>query len=135
MEFETSMENSTSLRIAAAECESCSPDPHVLAGFQQAVRAIAGKWKLDILSRLMDGPLRFGELRRSMAGITQHMLTAQLRELERDGLVRRTVFRGHPQQRVEYELTAAAYGLPPVFRALLEWSRQYRNAPHDSGTG
>jgi DNA-binding HxlR family transcriptional regulator len=111
-------------QVDVAECESCSLDPSVLTGFQKAVRSIAGKWKLEILFRLMDGALRFGELRRSIPDVTQHMLTAQLRELERDGLVTRTVFETLPQ-RVEYELTDAAYGLLPTFRTLLEWSKQY----------
>lgn len=94
MEFETSMENNTSQYFDADACAGCSPDPKVLARFQKAVRAIAGKWKLEILFALMDGPKRFGELRRSLGGVTQHMLTTQLRELEHDGLVLRTTFPG-----------------------------------------
>jgi DNA-binding HxlR family transcriptional regulator len=76
----------------------------------------------------MDGATRFGELRRSLAGITQHMLTVQLRELENDGLVLRTAFAEKPL-RVEYELTDAAYGLLPAFRELLNWSKLYGLAP------
>jgi DNA-binding HxlR family transcriptional regulator len=106
-------------------CERCAPDPAILSAFQCAVRSISGKWKLEILFHLMDGPLRFGALRRAIGGVTQHMLTAQLRELEQDGLVLRTEFAG-ATMRVEYELTDAAYGLLPTFRALLAWSEQYR---------
>jgi DNA-binding HxlR family transcriptional regulator len=65
----------------------------------------------------MEGPVRFGRLRRAIGGITQHMLTAQLREFEHDGLLLRRAFAGVPL--VEYELTDAAYGLLPTFRALL----------------
>jgi hypothetical protein len=57
----------------------------LLTDFKRAIHAIGGKWKLEILFALMNGALRFGALRRSVAGITQHMLTTQLRELEQDG--------------------------------------------------
>lgn len=130
MEFETGMENNTSQYFDATACAGCSPDPGVLAEFQKAVRAISGKWKLEILFTLMDGPKRFGELRRSLSGVTQHMLTTQLRELEHDGLVLRTTFPG-AQLRVDYELTDAAWGLLPVFRALLCWSKQHKERAVD----
>ncbi len=124
------MENRTGPYFDAAACTGCSPDPKMLAQFQKAVRAIAGKWKLEILFALMDGAKRFGELRRSLGGVTQHMLTAQLRELEHDGLVVRTAFPGK-QLRVDYELTDAAWGLLPVFRALLSWSEHYKKCAID----
>ncbi|MCI4592097.1 helix-turn-helix transcriptional regulator [Sphingobium sp. BYY-5] len=63
---------------------------------------------------------RFGELRKAIPGITQHMLTAQLRELEADGLISRTVFAEVPP-RVEYEMTAKARGLGPTMDALAAW--------------
>jgi DNA-binding HxlR family transcriptional regulator len=56
------------------------------------MRAISGKWKLSILWSLSPSPLRFGELRRAIPGITQNMLTHQLRELEEDGFIKRTVY-------------------------------------------
>ena len=126
MEFETGMDNKTSELIDEPECTRCAPGPAVLGEFRRAIRCIAGKWKLEIVFALMNGPVRFGRLRRSLEGITQHMLTAQLRELERDGLVLRTAFAEVPQ-RVEYELTDAAYGLLPTLRTLLDWSQQYRS--------
>jgi DNA-binding HxlR family transcriptional regulator len=124
MKFETGMENNTTADIDELECAGCAPDPVILADFQRSIHAISGKWKLEILFTLMNGATRFGALRRSLAGITQHMLTVQLRELEHDGLVLRTAFAGKPL-RVEYELTDAAYGLLPAFRELLSWSKQY----------
>ena len=63
----------------------------MLDDFKHAIRAVAGKWKLEILFVLRNGAMRFGAVRRSLDGITQHMLTMQLRELEQDGLVSRTV--------------------------------------------
>jgi DNA-binding HxlR family transcriptional regulator len=129
MDFMTSMENQTTAARPASDaaCMACTPDPAMLATFQHAIRTLSGKWKLEILFRLMDGPVRFGRLRRAIDGITQHMLTAQLRELEQDGLVLRTAFAELPL-RVEYELTDAAYGLLPTFRALLAWSEQHRQS-------
>lgn len=126
----TSLENLTGPAPMADEapsaCECSGIDPVALAAFQRAIRTLSGKWKLEILFRLMDGPVRFGALRRAVGGgITQHMLSAQLRELERDGLVLRTAFEGRTP-RVDYELTDAAYGLLPTFRSLLAWSEQYR---------
>lgn len=82
---------------------------------------IGGKWKGVILYHLMrDGTLRFNELRRRLTGITQRMLTRQLRELEEDGLVRRTVFAEVPL-RVEYDLTDVGRSLEPVIAALKAW--------------
>lgn len=104
--------------------DSCTPSGAEISRFQHAVRTITGKWKIDIICALIDGPRRFGALRRELPGVTQHMLTAQLRELESSGLVLRTAH-AELTPRVEYELTDAGYGLIPTFRSLLEWSRQY----------
>jgi DNA-binding HxlR family transcriptional regulator len=104
------------------DCES--DGVKAVAEFRDALRTIAGKWKGEILWHLAKRTHRFGELRRAIPGITQHMLTAQLRELEADGLVKRTAYSEIPP-RVEYEVTAAAHALRPVFEALFEWSRQY----------
>jgi len=111
MDLMTSMENQTApaQRPSDAQCRDCRHDPAKLARFQHAIRTLSGKWKLEILFRLLDGPVRFGRLRRMVGGITQHMLTVQLRELKRDGLVVRTTFADVPL-RVEYELTDAACG-------------------------
>jgi DNA-binding HxlR family transcriptional regulator len=101
-----------------------NPNPIDIGQFQTAINAVVGKWKIEILCALMGGPRRFGELRRDLSGVTQHMLTAQLRDLERCGLVLRTAYAEIPP-RVEYELTEPAYALRPVCDALLEWSRHY----------
>ncbi|RQH06327.1 transcriptional regulator [Bradyrhizobium sp. RP6] len=108
------------------DCD-CSPDPALLGDFKRAIHALGGKWKLEILFTLMNGAVRFGALRRSIRGITQHMLTTQLRELEQDGLVSRIVLAEKPL-RVAYELTDAAYGLLPAFKEILSWSRLYGDA-------
>lgn len=113
------------LTMEMADCAGCRvPAPAEVRRFQAALRAITGKWKVEIICALVDGPRRFGELRRCLPGVTQHMLTAQLRELERDGLVLRTAHAEVPP-RVEYELTEAAYALEPVFEALVGWSGRH----------
>jgi DNA-binding HxlR family transcriptional regulator len=93
---------------------------------RRAFSIFSGKWKLEILWMLHGRVHRFGELKRAIPGITQHVLTTQLRELEADGLVSRQVFAEVPP-RVEYSLTAAARDLAPVMDALLTWYRRNRS--------
>jgi len=89
---------------------------------RQALAIFGGKWKLEILWLLSQRMYRFNELRRAIPGVTQHMLTMQLRELENDGLVRRTIYAEVPP-RVEYELTDETLRLRPVFEAMVEFTR------------
>jgi DNA-binding HxlR family transcriptional regulator len=96
----------------------------VQAQFRRAVGMISGRWKLEILYLLSHGTRRFGELKRGLPGITQHMLTAQLRALERDGLIRRTVYAEVPP-RVEYENTPAALRLRPIFVEIVKWAEEH----------
>ncbi|QOZ33288.1 transcriptional regulator [Bradyrhizobium sp. CCBAU 53421] len=121
--------NNTSELCDGGECESCPTDPDLLIEFKHAIHALGDKWKLEILFSLMNGGVRFGALRRALVPITQHMLTAQLRELERDGLVARKVLAEKPLQ-VEYGLTNSAWGLTPAFRELLAWSKLYGPRRH-----
>lgn len=91
---------------------------------RRAFALLSGKWKLEILWLLYQRVHRFGELRKAIPGITQHMLTAQLRELEADGLVSRTVFAEVPP-RVEYGITRKALALGPTMEALTAWWQKY----------
>lgn len=84
------------------------------------LQMVGGKWKPLILHRLSEGTLRFGQLQRIMPQVTQRVLTLQLRELERDGLITRTVFPEVPP-RVEYALTPPALKLLPILSALAQW--------------
>lgn len=90
-----------------------------------AVCKIGGRWKLFILSKLKDKKLRFSELKRSISGITERMLTLQLRELEKEGLIKRTVHAEVPP-RVDYELTEIARELIPIWDALNNWGGKHR---------
>ncbi|ELT98816.1 hypothetical protein CAPTEDRAFT_122160, partial [Capitella teleta] len=86
---------------------------------------IGGKWKGVILYKLLEsGCLRFSELKRRMPRITQRMLTLQLRSLEEDGLVIRTIYPEVPP-RVEYRLTVLGKTLQPVIDSLMKWGLLY----------
>ena len=89
------------------------------------VDIIGGKWKTVALYHLLPGPRRFSELQRRLPGVTQRMLTLQLRELEADGLVHREVYPQVPP-RVEYSLTALGQTLEPIILAMLSWGEMYR---------
>ena len=92
------------------------------------LRVIAGKWKPLILRELKSGSLRFGQLQRRIPQATQKVLTSQLRQLERDGLVQRSVFH-ETVLRTQYELTAYGRSLRPVLEELARWgSRHGRDA-------
>ena len=84
-----------------------------------SVELVGGKWKTSILLHLRDRTLRFGELQRAV-NISQKVLTQQLKELEKDGLVRRRVYAEVPP-RVEYSLSAYGQTLRPVLEALHAW--------------
>jgi len=91
---------------------------------EAALEALGGKWKGLILFHLRDGTRRFNELRRLIPGITQRTLTRQLRELERDRIVERTVYPEIPPK-VEYALTDFGKTLIPVLEALHAWGQRY----------
>jgi len=92
---------------------------------------IGGKWKGVILYHLLEETLRFNELRRIMPEITQRMLTKQLRELETDGLISRTVYPEVPP-RVEYSMTDYGRTLAPVVKALRAWGIEHLDTKHGS---
>lgn len=85
---------------------------------------IGDRWTVLIVGTLADGPARFSDIRRSVAGISQKMLTQTLRGLERDGLVTRTVYPEVPP-RVEYALTPAGQTLREPLKALERWSIEH----------
>lgn len=87
----------------------------------EILNQIGGKWTVLIINRLADGSLRFGELKRLIGGISQKMLTATLRDLERDGFVKRTVTPTIPP-RVDYELTELGRDLNEPLQALAHWA-------------
>lgn len=90
------------------------------------VELISGKWAIPILYRLIvtNAPVRFGELQRAVAPITQKELTRQLRQFEQRGLILRTVYAQVPPK-VEYEATALGQSLGPTLHSLADWMRRY----------
>ena len=99
----------------------------LVCGVQTTLSVIEGHWKLPILFRLLDGTQRFGELRRNLPAATQRMLTLHLRELERDGLIHREVYREVPPK-VEYSLTDMGRSLEPLLRFMSQWGHTNRGA-------
>ncbi|MEU9295380.1 helix-turn-helix domain-containing protein [Streptomyces sp. NPDC048266] len=93
---------------------------------RQILDRVADKWSLLVIALLDRRVLRFTELKREIDGVSQRMLTVTLRQLERDGLVKRTV---HPTvpPRVEYELTALGGTLHTTIRSLVTWTEQHQN--------
>jgi DNA-binding HxlR family transcriptional regulator len=85
---------------------------------------IGGRWKVLILWQLFQGERRFSELFRALDGITQKMLTQQLRELEKDGIVHRQVYPQIPPK-VEYSLTPMGESLRPVVDAMCDWGAKH----------
>ncbi|GAB4578008.1 MAG: helix-turn-helix domain-containing protein [Anaerolineales bacterium] len=92
---------------------------------ETGLELIGGRWKARILWKLHNRTMRYGELRRELAGITEKMLAQQLRELERDELVTRTMYHEMPP-RVEYSLSAFGKTLSPMLESLAEWGTQNR---------
>ena len=86
---------------------------------------IGDKWKVLILRDLMDGTKRFGELKKSIGTVSQKVLTAQLRDMEEKGLLKRKVYAEVPT-RVEYTLTETGYILKPILDAMWVWGADYK---------
>jgi DNA-binding HxlR family transcriptional regulator len=93
-------------------------------GLDAAIAVMGGKWKGLILFALQDGPVRFGELRRAVPGISERMLILQLREMEASGLVHREVYHQVPPK-VEYSLTEFGRSLNAALAPLGEWGEEH----------
>jgi DNA-binding HxlR family transcriptional regulator len=100
--------------------------PEDCRAVSEVLDRVGDKWSVLVVVTLGDGPKRFNELRRSIASISQRMLTLTLRGLERDGLISRTVFPTVPP-RVDYELTELCRSLLQPVRALGGWARENRS--------
>ena len=96
-----------------------------LAAVRDSLYVIGGKWKLPIIITLMEGPQRFRELQRSLEGITPKVLSKELKELELNEFVTRTVYPTTPVT-VEYRITEYSQTLRPLLGALREWGEQHR---------
>ncbi|WP_203909384.1 winged helix-turn-helix transcriptional regulator [Rhizocola hellebori] len=97
----------------------------------ELLAVLSDKWVTLVVSALGEGPLRHSELRRTVAGASQKMLTQTLRKLERDGLVSRAVT-GSVPPRVDYELTPLGHSLLPLQKAIKAWAEAHIGAVHDA---
>ena len=111
------------LRHQPAECPA----------IREVLHRVGDKWSVLIIDLLGARPTRFNELRRSIEGISQRMLTLTLRGLERDGLITRTVYPEIPP-RVEYELTSLGETLLVPIQGLTEWAAEHRVSIQDART-
>lgn len=104
-------------------------------GVENALKLLEGRWKLVILFHLFGGRvLRFSDLERAIPAVSQKMLIQQLRQLEKDGIVRRIVHHQVPPK-VEYGLTEWGQALCPALDALLSWAAQREDAPTSADQG
>lgn len=97
---------------------------HIDCPVEATLKVIEGRWKALILRELLKETRRFGELQRGLTGVTQKMLTQQLREMERDGIVHRKVYAQVPPK-VEYSLTPLGKSLKLVLDAMHEWGLKH----------
>lgn len=116
---------STTLHKEIERARTCSTE-YVLA-INEALNVMSGKWKLPILASLMFGKKRFKELERDIRGITPRMLSKELKDLEMNGMVRRTVYDSTPVM-VEYELTPSGFSISEVLDKMMEWGMSHRRA-------
>ena len=92
---------------------------------QACLNFISDKWKILIIRDLLTGTKRFGELRKSLNGISQKVLTNNLRDMEKSNLIHREVFAEVPP-RVEYSLTDTGWSLKPILDSMVQWGNNYR---------
>lgn len=88
---------------------------------------IGDKWKILIIRDLLTGTKRFGELKKSLSGITQKVLTNNLRQMESSGLVLRKVYAEVPPK-VEYSLSDTGLSLKPILDSMVQWGNEYRKS-------
>ena len=108
-----------------APLEHCTRAHRKDPGIRAVHDRLGDKWSLLVIAELTHGPLRFRQLQRAVGGVSQRMLTLTVRRLERDGLVRRTVYPTVPAQ-VDYRLTEMGASLTHLLKALADWSLAHR---------
>jgi DNA-binding HxlR family transcriptional regulator len=113
------------LPAAPGEAPDTPADARDCAAMRMVLDRVGNRWSLIVVEALSPAPLRFNQLRRKLDGISQRMLTLTLRNLERDGLVTRTVLPGTPPG-IDYALTQLGLSLHLAAQHLLRWAEQHR---------
>jgi DNA-binding HxlR family transcriptional regulator len=125
MQKETSrIKSSVKRRASSSKKHAGEGESKVCSRFHHAVELIGRRWSGAVISMMLRGPQGFNELMASVPGLSDRLLTERLRELESEGLVRRTVISG-PPVRVSYELTEAGKSLEPVIEGLGRWAERW----------
>jgi DNA-binding HxlR family transcriptional regulator len=106
-----------------------SIDTDLLAGISEAAAVLGDRWSAILIAALLDGPLRYGELRERVPGIAPNILSAKLKKLERDGLIVSSPYSERPP-RFEYRLTEAGVELSDVLRLMAAWGSRRSGTPH-----
>jgi DNA-binding HxlR family transcriptional regulator len=119
------MESQVENRVDSRDRTTCA--------VETTLAVIGGRWKVLIIRELFSGVKRFGELHRALQGITQKMLTQQLREMEQAGLVHRQVYLQVPPK-VEYSLTPLGTTLQPVLDSMHEWGMKFLERTSESSS-
>jgi|SRR5690606_28816799 len=105
----------------------CIDNKKFPCGTSLTMKYIGGKWKAAILIHLIEKK-RYNELRKELPMVTERTISLQLKELEADGLIKRTVYTNKPPLKVEYELTEFGKTLIPLLKSLSEWGRETANS-------
>lgn len=118
----------TDLSVGQMDREDMSD--RLTCAVESTIKVIGGRWKVLILRELFQGVKRFNELHRVLHGITQKMLTQQLREMEADGIIHREVYAQVPPK-VEYSLTPLGESLKPILKEMHQWGLTYLQSQRD----
>jgi DNA-binding HxlR family transcriptional regulator len=120
------MKNNTNIENQVDKIEEKIVFDEYTCPITATMKVLGGKWKPILINAIyFTAPARFGELKRSVNGITQSMLTQQLRELEEDGIISRKIYAEIPP-RVEYTLTEFGLTLSPILQSMAKWGKEYR---------
>ena len=109
--------------LEAGENKICTSS--LVLALNDTMNVLSGKWKLPIIGSLVAGKKRFKEIERTVPGLTPRMLSKELKELEVNGIITRTVYNTIPVS-VEYELTSSGYSLKQVLEVMVEWGTLHR---------
>ena len=128
--FKSNLTPSDRKQVCHGYIDRAETSDRLTCAVESTIKVIGGRWKVLILRELFEGVKRFNQLHRTLHGITQKMLTQQLREMEADGLVHREVYAQVPPK-VEYSLTPLGESLKPILHEMHQWGLKYLHNHQD----